>query len=56
MIIRLRLLWRCTLRLKGNDRPPTFEAAVRRSCGYLIDCCGMKDLKDYVRSDATKVP
>jgi integrase len=42
------------LRLKGNDRPATFEAAVRRSCGYLIDCCGMKDLKDYVRSDATK--
>ena len=42
------------LRLKGNDRPPTFEATVRRSCGYLIDCCGMKDLKDYVRSDATK--
>ena len=42
------------LRLKGNDRPPTFEAAVRRSCGYLIDCCGMKDLQDYVRSDATK--
>ena len=29
------------LRLKGNHRPPTFEAAVRRSCGYLIDCCGM---------------
>ena len=42
------------LRLKGDDRPPTFEAAVRRSCGYLIDCCGMKDLHDYVRSDATK--
>ncbi|MDB4053188.1 site-specific integrase [Octadecabacter sp.] len=42
------------LRLKGHDRPPTFEAAVRRSCGYLIDCCGMKDLHDYVRSDATK--
>ena len=42
------------LRLKGHERPPTFEAAVRRSCGYLIDCCGMKDLKDYVRSDATK--
>ena len=42
------------LRLKGNDRPPTFEAAVRRSCGYLIDCCGMKDLHDYVRTDATK--
>jgi integrase len=42
------------LRLKGNDRPLTFEAAVRRSCGYLIDCCGIKDLHDYVRSDATK--
>ena len=42
------------LRLKGNDRPPTFEAAVRRSCGYLIDCCGLKDLDDYVRSDANK--
>ena len=42
------------LRLKGNHRPSTFEAAVRRSCGYLIDCCGMKDLHDYVRSDATK--
>ena len=42
------------LRLKGNNRPPTFEATVRRSCGYLIDCCGMKGLKEYVRSDATK--
>ena len=42
------------LRLKGLDRPPTFEAAVRRSCGYLIDCCGMKNLDEYVRSDATK--
>ena len=42
------------LRLKGNHRPPTFEAAVRRSCGNLIDCCGMKNLDEYVRSDATK--
>ncbi|MDA9960144.1 site-specific integrase [Planktomarina temperata] len=42
------------LRLKRINRPPTFEATVRRSCGYLIDCCGMKDLKDYMRSDATK--
>jgi integrase len=39
--------------LKGCNRPPTFEAAVHRSCGCLIDCCGMKNLKDYVRSDAT---
>ena len=42
------------LRLKGLDRPPTFEAAFRRSCGYLIDCCGMKNLQDYLRSDATQ--
>jgi integrase len=42
------------LRLKGIDRPPTFEAAVRRCCGYLIDCCGMKSLHNYLRSDATK--
>ena len=34
------------LRLKGNHRPATFEAAIRRSCGYLIDCCGMKDLSE----------
>ena len=24
MTIRSRPLWQCTLRLKGNDRPPTF--------------------------------
>jgi integrase len=42
------------LRLKGNDRPPTFEAAVKRACGYLIDSCGMKNLDEYVRSDATQ--
>ena len=42
------------MRLKGNERPPTFEASVRRSCGYLVDCCGMKDLSKYKRSDATK--
>ena len=27
---------------------------MHRSCGYLIDCCGMKNLKDHVRSDVTK--
>ena len=43
------------LRLKGNHRPTTFEVAVRRSCGYLIDCCGMKNLQDYLRSDATQL-
>ena len=35
-----------------DDHP--FKVSVRLSCGYLIDCCGMKNLKDYVRSDATK--
>ena len=42
------------LRLKGIDRPLTFEASVRRSCCNLIDCCGMEGLTDYVHSDATK--
>ena len=42
------------LRLKGHNRPPTFEAALKRACGYLIDCCGMKVLDNYTRSDATK--
>ena len=41
------------LKLKSGNRPATFETTVRRSCGYLIDCCGMKDLADYVRSDGT---
>ena len=50
----LKLLWQFTLRLKGRISPPTFEAAVRRSCGYLIDSCGMKNLEEYCRSDATQ--
>jgi hypothetical protein len=37
-----------------SDAAKLDRHAVRRSCGYLIDCCGMKDLKDYMRSDATK--
>ena len=41
------------LKLKSGNRPATFETTVRRSCGYLIDCCGMKNLADYVRSDGT---
>ena len=42
------------LRLKGQNKPPAFEAAVKRGCGYLIDCCGNNDLAEYTRSDATK--
>ena len=42
------------LRLKGQNKPPAFETTVKRGCGYLIDCCGNKDLAEYTRSDATK--
>ena len=42
------------LRLKGQNKPPTFEATLKRGCGYLIDSCGMKNLEAYTRSDATK--
>ena len=42
------------LRLKGQNKPPAFEATVKRGCGYLIDCCGNNDLAEYTRSDATK--
>ena len=42
------------LRLKGRDRPVTFHRAAERSCGYVIDVCGDKDLQAYVRADATR--
>ena len=42
------------LRLKGQNKPPAFEATLKRGCGYLIDSCGMKNLEAYTRSDATK--
>ena len=42
------------LRLKSESRSSTFEASVKRACGYLVDCCGMKELAAYQRSDATK--
>src|SRR6056297_2240009 len=40
------------LRLKGKDRPVTFRRAAERSCGYVIDTCGDKDLTAYTRADA----
>jgi hypothetical protein len=40
------------LRLKGKDRPVTFRRAAERSCGYVIDACGDKDLTAYTRADA----
>jgi len=42
------------MQLKGTGKPPAFEATLKRGCGYLIDCSGMKDLAAYTRSDATK--
>lgn len=42
------------LRLKGRDRPVTFKRAAERSCGYVIDICGDKDLLSYAKADATR--
>ncbi|SMO94235.1 DUF6538 domain-containing protein [Ruegeria faecimaris] len=40
------------LKLKGADRPITFHRAAERSCGYLIDVAGDKDLRAYTKKDA----
>src|SRR6056297_2676041 len=40
------------IRLKGKDRPLTFRRAAERSCGYVIDAWGNKDLTAYTRADA----
>jgi len=42
------------LRLKGQNRPITFNRAAERSCGYVIDVSGDKDLLCYSKSDATR--
>ena len=42
------------IRLKGKDRPITFRRAAERSCGYVIDACGDKDLTAYTRPDANR--
>ncbi len=39
------------LKLKGQNRPVTFHRAAERSCGYVIDVCGDKDLTHYTKSD-----
>lgn len=41
------------LRLKGQNRPATFQRAAERSCGYVIDVCGDKEPLTYTKSDAT---
>ena len=40
------------LNQKGQGRPITFHRAAERSCGYVIDVVGDKDLRDYTKKDA----
>ncbi|MBW0159735.1 tyrosine-type recombinase/integrase, partial [Sinorhodobacter sp. B57] len=40
------------LRLKGQGRPVTFQRAAERSCGYVIDVCGDRDITAYKKADA----
>ncbi len=40
------------LRLKGAGKAITFHRAAERSCGYVLDACGDKQLTDYTKADA----
>ncbi|CUH85806.1 DUF6538 domain-containing protein [Thalassovita mediterranea] len=40
------------LGLKGQGRPDTFHRAAERSCGYVLDACGDKDITAYTKADA----
>ncbi|XDA97695.1 DUF6538 domain-containing protein [Sulfitobacter sp. LCG007] len=40
------------LRLKGANRPKTFHRGAERSCGYLIEICGDREISSYRRQDA----
>lgn len=40
------------LKLKGQGRPITFQRAAERSCGYVIDVCGDRDITAYTKADA----
>lgn len=40
------------LRLKGHDRSISFRRTAERSCGYVIDACGDKDITSYTKADA----
>jgi integrase len=40
------------LRLKGRGRPMTFQRSAERSCGYVIDVCGDKDIAAFTKADA----
>ena len=40
------------LKLKGAGRPVTFQQSAKRSCGYVIDVCGDKQIMAYTKADA----
>lgn len=40
------------IRQKGLGRPVTYHRAAERSCGYVIDVAGDKDLRAYTKKDA----
>ena len=40
------------LRLKGAGKGKTFHRAAERSCGYVLDTCGDKQLTAYTKADA----
>ena len=40
------------LAAKGADKAKTFRAAVERSCRYLVEAAGAKQLHEYTRKDA----
>lgn len=40
------------LRLKGKGKSVTFQKVAERSCGYVIDVCGDKDITSYTKADA----
>lgn len=42
------------LRIKGRNRGGAFQRTTERSCGYVIDICGDKDLLAYSKADATR--
>jgi len=41
------------IRLKGHNRPATFEAGAKRACSYLVDVAGDKHIGQLKKSDAT---
>lgn len=43
------------LRLKGQGRPVTFHRAAERSCGYVIDVCGDKDICMYTKAKVKEI-